>query len=169
LSRTRSRVLLSDRQRRHHLDPRRIRVFVLRVAADLWEEPVEVSLTLLGSRAMASANREFRGCQGVTDQISFTMPKDSKDLPYARGRRLVGDLLVCPAVVAAQCGTPPPGGRPATGTPDLELALVLAHGLLHLAGHTHNGGADAEAMIAEEIRLHGRHAVLLRGAFRPGG
>jgi len=144
------------------LDVDRIRAAVERIAADLWEGPVEVSVTLLGRRAMAAANREFRGYLGATDQISFPMPQD---LPTPDGVALVGDLLVCPTVVADQCETPPPGGRPATGTPDSELALVLCHGLLHLQGHTHAEAADTAAMIAAENRLHDAHAALLTGSY----
>ncbi len=149
-----TRILLTDRQRTHRLDAALIRSALVAMADGLWSGPVEISLTLLGRRAMAAANREYRGYLGPTDQISFPM---SLDLPTPDGVGLVGDLLVCPAVVAAQCGAPPPGGRPATGTPDRELAMVICHGLLHLQ--------DTDAMIAAERRLFDAHASSLDGAF----
>ncbi len=157
-----ARILLTDRQRAHPMHNERIRVAVEHIAADLWDGPVEVSVTLLGRRAMAAANREFRGYLGATDQISFPMPQD---LPSPDGVALVGDLLVCPAVVADQCVSPPPDGRPTTGTPDSELALVLCHGLLHLQGHTHAEAADTEAMVAAERELHAAHAGRLSGSY----
>lgn len=159
----RARILLTDRQRTHDLDHDRILAAIAAIAEDIWGGPVEVSVTLLGRRAMAAANREFRGYLGATDQISFPMPQD---LPTPDGVPLVGDLLICPAVVAAQCGTIPPDGRPSTGSPDRELALVLCHGLLHLQGHTHAGAADAAAMIAAERLLCAAHAGLLEGAYQ---
>ena len=156
------RVLQSNQQRTERLDLDRIRRFVEAAAGDIWDRPVEISLTFLGPRAMASANREHRGYQGATDQISFPMPDDA---PRPDRVALVGDLLVCPALVAAQSATPPPDGRPVTGNPDRELALVLCHGLLHLRGRTHGDADDTTAMIAEESRLFAAHAPLLDGAF----
>ena len=155
------RILQSNRQRTRRLDHDRIHAFIEAAATDIWDRPVEVSLTFLGPRAMALANREHRGYQGVTDQISFPM----SSVPAPDGVALVGDLLVCPAVVAAQSGAAPPDGRPVTGSPDRELALVLCHGLLHLRGHTHADGDDATAMIAEENRLFAAHASLLDGVY----
>ena len=157
-----TRILLTDRQRARRMDLDRIRAGVASIAADLWGDPVEVSVTLLGRRAMAAANREFRGYLGATDQISFPMPQD---LPTPDGVPLVGDLLICPAVVAAQCETAPPDGRPVTGTPDRELTLVLIHGLLHLHGHTHGDRDAAAAMIAAEVQLYAAHAQTLDGVF----
>ena len=155
------RVLQSNRQRTKRLDHDRVHAFVEAVATDIWDGPVEISLTFLGLRAMASANREHRGYQGVTDQISFPMSA----VPAPDGVALVGDLLVCPAVVAAQSGATPPDDRPVTGNPDRELALVLCHGLLHLQGHTHENVDDKKAMIAEERRLFAAHASLLGGVY----
>jgi probable rRNA maturation factor len=158
-----TRVLLTDRQRTHKLDTDRLRSALARIAGDIWESPVEISLILLGRRAMAAANRKYRGYLGTTDQISFPMPQDQ---PVARdGVALVGDLLVCPAVVAGQSESPPPDGRPVTGTPDLELALVICHGLLHLAGHTHDDPTGTAAMVKEERRLFEAHASLLDKVF----
>ena len=155
------RILQNNRQRTKRLDHNLIHTFVKATAADIWDGPVEVSLTFLGLRAMAAANREHRGFQGVTDQISFPMPAVTAPDRVT----LVGDLLVCPAVVVAQSAAPPPDGRPITGSPDRELALVLCHGLLHLRGYSHADSDDTAAMIAEENRLFAAHATLLDGAF----
>ncbi|MFH1533031.1 MAG: rRNA maturation RNase YbeY [Pseudomonadota bacterium] len=157
-----TRILLTDRQRTHGIDPDRLQSAISSIAAELWPGSVEISVTLLGRRAMAAANRAYRGTLGPTDQISFPMPSD---LPTADGVTLVGDLLICPAVIADQCRTPPPDGRTATGTPDRELALVLCHGLLHLQGHTHAGADDTVAMIAAEKRLLAAHVSALAGAY----
>ena len=157
-----TRILLSNRQRAHGLDGDRLRAAAAAIATDLWDHPVEISITFLGRRAMAAANREYRGYLGATDQISFPMDHAH---PTPDGVRLVGDLLLCPAVIASQCGTRAPDGRPETGVPDREIALVLIHGLLHLHGATHDGDDDAAAMVAEETRLYATHAHRLSGIY----
>ena len=157
-----NRILLTDRQRTHRLDAARVRDAVAGMARDLWDHPVEISLTFLGRRAMAAANREFRGYLGSTDQISFPT---STEIPTPDGVALVGDIVICPAVISAQCGTLLPGERPPTGTPDRELCMVLCHGLLHLLGHTHANPQDTAAMIAAEGRLFSAHVSALDGVY----
>jgi rRNA maturation RNase YbeY len=159
----RDQIRLTDRQRSRHLDPDRIRRFVARVLPAVFPDPVEVSIAFVGRRAIAALSRRYRGISGATDQLSFTLPAARP----VEGHRVLGDLVLCPDVIATQCSSPPPDGRPRTGVPDRELALVLIHGLLHLAGHTHSGArGDAARMIREEIRLYGRFARYSRGMFR---
>ena len=159
-----TRILLSDRQRSLHLDLLLIEAACVDLAAEIWGRAVELSVTLLGRRAMALANRTHRGYLGATDQISFPLPAD---VPTPDGVDLVGDLLLCPSVIAAQCQLDPPDARPRTGSPDRELALVLCHAFLHLLGHTHGEEQDSALMIREENRLYSKFFSLLDGAFLP--
>jgi len=157
-----TRILLADRQRAHRIDSARLCEAAAALAETLWPDPVEISITLLGRRAMAAANRTHRGCLGPTDQISFPLADGP---PAPDGVAMVGDLLICPGVIASQCTDPPPDGHRSTGTPGRELALVLCHGLLHLRGHTHDSPADKAAMIAEERRLFETCVDRLEGAW----
>jgi diacylglycerol kinase (ATP) len=82
---------------------------------------------------MQALNAEHRGHDAPTDVLSF--PLDGADpLPPGMERQL-GDVVVCLPVVARQA-------EELGVDPSRELALMLIHGVLHLAGfdHEHDGG-----------------------------
>jgi probable rRNA maturation factor len=81
------------------------------------------------------------GSAGPTDVLSF--PIDSGDDLDDADERLVGDIVICPAVAARNA-------RSHAGTYPDELALLLVHGVLHLLGHDHEDDADAGRMEALE-------------------
>jgi probable rRNA maturation factor len=96
------------------------RLAIVRTLAAEGVEDGEVGLQLVGAGEMAALNAAHRGCDGVTDVLSF--PVDgAEDLPVGLPRQ-VGDLVVCPEY-ARQAGEP--------------LELLIVHGALHLAGHDH--------------------------------
>ncbi len=68
---------------------------------------------------------------------------------------LVGDVVVCPDVASEQCSSH-------AGTLDDELALLVVHGGLHLAGWDHDRPDAQRAMWARErellTELHGTPA-----------
>jgi probable rRNA maturation factor len=72
-------------------------------------------------------------------------PTDPGDLPL-----LLGDVVICPSVAAAQAPEH-------AGTVDDELALLLVHGILHVLGHDHAEPDEAEAMRARERTLLEAH------------
>lgn len=89
----------------------------------------EASLTLVDPSAIAVLNVQHLGGDGPTDVLSFPLDGAGPvgdDEPW-----LVGDVVVCPSVAAAQAA-----GH--AGTPTDELALLVAHGGLHLCGWDHD-------------------------------
>ena len=68
-------------------------------------------------------------------------PADPGDLPL-----LLGDVVVCPSVAAAQAANH-------AGTVDDELALLVVHGVLHVLGHDHAEAEERARMRAREIDL----------------
>ena len=78
---------------------------------------------------------------GPTDVLSFPLDDDDTDL-FADQPRLLGDVLICPEVVARQ----------ATGDPDDEMALMVVHGVLHILGMDHQDEHEAAEMKAAEQR-----------------
>ena len=110
----------------------------------------ELSLLFVSEEDIAELNEEFLGEAGPTDVLAFPIdgelvevddgpgphrrgpdrpPADPGDLPL-----LLGDVVVCPSVAAAQAAAH-------AGTVDDELALLVVHGVLHVLGHDH---AEAE-------------------------
>ncbi|HEX5559623.1 MAG TPA: rRNA maturation RNase YbeY [Gaiellales bacterium] len=94
----------------------------------------EVGLAVVGRSEMARLNDEHRGKPAPTDVLSF--PLDMRDpLPGGVPRQL-GDVVICPAVAAAQ------------GTP---IEHLLVHGALHLLGWDHE--ADEGEMLARQAQI----------------
>jgi probable rRNA maturation factor len=77
---------------------------------------------------------------GSTDVLSFPLDDVGED-----GRRLLGDVVIAPAVAA----------RNNAGDPDAELRLLLVHGILHLLGYDHEADAEKAAMWARQERYSG--------------
>jgi len=99
----------------------------------------ELSLSLVTEEEIADLHRRYLGEEGPTDVLSFPLDED----PGEDGVRVLGDVVLCPAVAA----------RGAPEDPVAELRLLLVHGILHLLGHDHEE-ADGRA---EMWRLQERY------------
>jgi probable rRNA maturation factor len=125
----------------------------------------ELSVLYVTEESIAELNERFMGKLGPTDVLAFPIdaaevevsplppvstgpdraPIDPSDLPL-----LLGDVVVCPAVAAAQA--PDHAGNLAD-----ELALLLVHGTLHVLGYDHAEPDEAVAMRARERELLEAH------------
>ena len=109
----------------------------------------ELTLTFVDRDEMHALNREHMGVDGPTDVLSF--PLDAADTAVPAGVPvLLGDVVVCPAVAAAQASEH-------AGTLDDELALLVVHGVLHVLGHDHSKDTERARMQSRERELLERH------------
>lgn len=109
----------------------------------------ELNLTFIDIDEMTSLNVEHMDGTGPTDVLSFPLD-DSDDVVFDEQTRLLGDVLICPEVVAKQ----------APDTPDEEMALMVVHGVLHILGMDHQEpDEEAEMKAAEQ-----RHLAVWRSA-----
>ncbi len=109
----------------------------------------ELSVLLVGDRQMRALNRDYRSVDATTDVLSFAMQE-------GKGPKgpILGDLVLSLPTLDRQCTEPFEDGRPQTGTPQRELALMSIHGVLHLLGYDHEKGPKkAAAMLAKEQEL----------------
>jgi probable rRNA maturation factor len=105
----------------------------------------ELTLTFVDRDEIAALNAEHLGKEGPTDVLSFPLD-DAEDPPLAGVPVLLGDVVVCPAVAAAQASTH-------AGTLDDELALLVVHGVLHVLGHDHAEADETATMRDRELAL----------------
>ena len=121
----------------------------------------ELSLTLLGDRAMARLNRETFGRRGPTNVIAFPVdtPGDfkggSRGSPPAPGATppkssqpppVLGEVVISVATTRRQAVE--------NGWPWEELFdFFLIHGILHLVGHDHDTPENEAAMTARTWEL----------------
>ena len=118
-----------------------------------WSE-AELSLTLLGDRAMARLNRETFGRRGPTNVISFPMDVEQAPSPVhlppgaavPHPSPLLGEVVISIATTRRQAQE--------FGWPWQELFdFFLIHGILHLMGYDHGTPGEEEAMTARTWEL----------------
>lgn len=107
----------------------------------------ELSILLVDEATMADYHERFMGLPGPTDVLSFPMdelrpPSDDDEPPLG----LLGDVVLCPAVTAAQAAD---NNR----TPEDEADYLLLHGILHLLGYDHAEPDEAAVMFGLNDRL----------------
>lgn len=83
-----------------------------------------VSVLLAGDEEMRRLNREFRGKDKATDVLSFPA------IEGPRRARIAGDLAISVETAAREAEN---RGH----SLDVELRVLLLHGVLHLAGYDH--------------------------------
>ncbi|MHB0866098.1 MAG: rRNA maturation RNase YbeY [Thermoleophilia bacterium] len=103
----------------------------------------ELGVALVSGREMESLNREHMGKSGPTDVLSFPLDVDVADT-VGEVPLLLGDIIICPEVAAVQA-------EARGSTADAEIALLLIHGILHIAGYDHE--ADAGEMVKMQNQL----------------
>jgi probable rRNA maturation factor len=86
-------------------------------------------------------NATYRSRNHPTNVLSFPAPERQP-----AGERLLGDLVICAPVVAAEAREQ---GKPV----DAHWAHLVVHGTLHLIGHDHERPKAARAMEAREVRI----------------
>ncbi|WP_415034955.1 rRNA maturation RNase YbeY [Azonexus sp.] len=102
-----------------------------------------ITIRLVESAEGQALNRDYRGKDYATNVLSF---------PYEYEPRTVGDLVLCPAVVAREAAEQ---GK----TLAAHYAHLTVHGILHLQGWDHEDDASAEAMEEEERQILARLGI----------
>ncbi|HZL65022.1 MAG TPA: rRNA maturation RNase YbeY [Thermoleophilia bacterium] len=158
------------------LDCEAVALLVARVLEAEEVYDAELSVLFVGERRMRALNREHRGKDEVTDVLSFPLEdadeesaSDDGPVGPAAGRaagsaevddrrayeaadeveppappRLLGDVVVCARQALRQA-------RADSLPPAFELAVLLAHGTLHLLGYDHEVDAGEMALRQAEV------------------
>jgi probable rRNA maturation factor len=110
----------------------------------------ELSLVVVRDPRIRALKRTWFGVDQATDVLSFP----AGDSP-APGHRVLGDIVV-------SMDTARRVAKQLESTTERELALYLAHGLLHLLGFDHGRRDEATAMMNAEARLLRGEGMLAR-------
>ena len=122
-----------------------LRAIVTRTLALEGLRPGDITVVLTGDEAARDLNRRWRGIDRATDVLSF---------PYGTARRRVdGDLVISLDRLRAQA-------RRYRVTPARELARLVIHGALHLAGQDHH-------RMAQRMRMRRSEQAALRSCAGP--
>ena len=122
----------------------------------------ELAVTFVDETSISELNKEFLGETGPTDVLAFpiddeivesgrspdsgTAGPDRPDVEPGEVPVLLGDVVVCPQIAAANAPTH-------AGTYDDELALLVVHGVLHVLGMDHADPDEERTMQAKERAL----------------
>jgi probable rRNA maturation factor len=101
----------------------------------------EISVLLVGPAASRAFNARYRGRDRPTNVLSFPAPPSA-----ARTSGLLGDLVICPAVLRAEARLQHKDAR-------AHWAHLVVHGVLHLLGYDHENDEQALRMERREIRV----------------
>jgi len=120
-------VAVVDRQRAARISPVRVGSFVEFALERLKLFGAQVSIVLVGERAMRVLNSHWRGKDHPTDVLSFSQREGAGGGLHPE---LLGDIVICVPVARRQA-------RDAGHCLAAELDRLAVHGLLHLAGYEH--------------------------------
>jgi probable rRNA maturation factor len=123
----------------------------LRQAIEATEVAGEVSVLLAGDEAIRKLNRQYRRKDSATDVLSFPAASTAEGI--------AGDLMISMETALRQA-------EERGHTLEMEIKLLLLHGLLHLAGYDHE--TDDGAMRRKEMRLR-RELGLSEGLIERAG
>jgi probable rRNA maturation factor len=104
----------------------------------------ELGVALVGAAESRRLNARFRGRDKPTNVLSF--PPAPLSQPSLRDARPLGELVICPRVLAVEA-------RAQDKTLRAHWAHLVVHGTLHLAGYDHERAADARRMERREIAV----------------
>lgn len=101
------------------------------------KEAGDISLVVCDDQFISRLNIKYKGIEGPTDVLSFTMREE--ETPQI-GSNILGDIIISIDTARRQAG--------AMGeTLDEEFLILFIHGLLHLLGYTHNYQQDEKTMM----------------------
>jgi len=115
---------------------RRLRNLALRILSALGStDDCELSVSIVGDRAMRRLNREYRGMDRPTNVLSFSMGEGD----FAGvNPHLLGDVVISADTAMREA-------EEEGITLGERIAFLLLHGILHVMGYDHERSGEAEA------------------------
>ena len=117
-------VEVSSTVRKLPISDARVRKLVEAALRETKISDAMVSVAFVGRATMSRLNHDYLGHGGPTDVISFGMGREGRGMPA------VGDIYICPEIAGRNA-------RAAGVSIANELARLVVHGTLHIAGLDH--------------------------------
>jgi probable rRNA maturation factor len=106
----------------------------------------EISIVWVGDAEMRRLNKAHRGKDKTTDVLSFPLLEGKKMTKAPKGSLPLGDIVVSLPQTLRQA-------RERGVAFEMELALLVVHGILHLLGYDHGTLAEEKRMFALQRRI----------------
>ncbi len=116
---------------RYKFNRKKVREAVTRLLAEHGiNQPVELSLMVVGDRKIRELEKKYFGEDKVTDVLSFPQ-MEGKVMPGEEDRLVLGDVVVCYPQAKRQA-------LKLNRLMDDEIEFLVNHGVLHLLGIHHD-------------------------------
>jgi len=136
-------VAIRDLQGKVRIDKKRLKKWAGSVLSKMGEGKVELSVILVGDSYIKKLNWRYRKVRSRTDVLAFPMREGSG--PSKNGP-VLGDVVISTQTAKREAEK--------RGVPVYrEVALYLAHGILHLLGYDDRTNSDRKRMKAKEGEL----------------
>lgn len=129
-------VVILNRQRKRPVRAAALRRRLEALARRHGAAGADVTVVVVGDRAMRTLNRRWRRLDRTTDVLSFSLRDATPD-----GRSTLGDIVISAPEAARQA-------KAAGHGPDREMEILAVHGLLHLLGFNHGRAMSRAAAAA---------------------
>ena len=110
------------------------------------DERVELSILAVDEEEMSRLRVEWMDEEGPTDVLSFPIDELRPGQEFIEGKSTLGDVVLCPVAAERQAKT-------AGHTTEIELEILLVHGILHLMGFDHAEPAEEREMFGLQQKI----------------
>jgi probable rRNA maturation factor len=118
-------------------------------------EKIQVNLTWVDDKEMATLNKKYRGKDQPTDVLSFSYLDAQPDLEAKEPEFSIGDMIISLDTLKRQA-------KERGHEPQAEAEVLFVHGLLHILGYDHElGPKELMVMLARERKYLGDNAGLI--------
>ncbi len=110
------------------------------------DERIELSILAVDEDEMERLHIEWMDEEGPTDVLSFPIDELRPGQEFIEGKSTLGDVVLCPEVAKRQAA----GAGHST---EMELEILLVHGILHLMGYDHVEKDEEKEMFALQNKI----------------
>ena len=109
-----------------------------------FDDPAEVSVTLVNDETIREMNGKFRNIDASTDVLSFPLGENGVyDLNPETGAKMLGDIVISVEHALSQADLYGHGI-------EREVAFLTVHSMLHLLGYDHEQGGLQKTIMREK-------------------
>ena len=118
------------------------------LASEQVDSPAELSVFVTDDETVRGLNKRYREIDTETDVLSFRMDGEEGFVTPPKSAEQLGEVVIAFPTALRQA-------EEAGHDIGVELAHLLAHGILHLLGYDHEAAAEAKLMRSKEEALLG--------------
>jgi probable rRNA maturation factor len=97
----------------------------------------ELNIILSDSKEIRELNKKYRKTDSETDVLSFSYISDKEKISPETGVYTIGEIVICPEVAQTNVLS-----QDKNWSLDLEITLLIIHGMLHIYDYDHKQEKD---------------------------